>query len=158
MTAPASIPFRERHCADCLTRQTRDGHVLYYHNLLEAKLVTDDGFVFSSMSEFIENPAPNPTKQDCELKAFSRLAARLKERFPRLPICLSMDGLFACGPVFQLCRDYKWHYVIVLKDDDLPSVTQEFASLAPLTPQPRLRVATGRHAEIKQRFRSRQPD
>ena len=145
--------FHQRHCPHCLTRQTRDGQTLYYHNVLEAKLVTHDGLVCSLMSEFIENPAPNPTKQDCELKAFSRLAQRLKERFPRLPICLSMDGLYACGPVFQLCHDYKWHYVIVLKDDDLPSVTQEFASLAPLTPQQRLRVSTGRQAEIKQKFR-----
>src|SRR5262249_8571042 len=145
--------FHQRHCPHCLTRQTRDGQTLYYHNVLEAKLVTCDGFVFSLMSEFIENPAPNPTKQDCELKAFYRLAQRLQERFPRLPICLSMDGLFACGPVFQLCHDYKWHYVIVLKDDDLPSVTQEFASLVPLTPQQRLRLATGPHAEIKQGFR-----
>jgi hypothetical protein len=145
--------FHQRHCAHCLTREMSDGHILYYHNVLEAKLVTYDGLVCSLMSEFIENPAPHPTKQDCELKAFYRLAARLKERFPRLPICLSMDGLFACGPVFQLCHDYHWHYVIVLKDDDLPSVTQEFAALAPLNPQQRLRLSTGPHAEIKQRLR-----
>ncbi len=152
--------FHERHCPHCLTRQTRDGHILYDHNVLEAKLVTSDGLVCSLMSEFIENPAPNPTKQDCELKAFYRLAARLKERFPRLPLCLSMDGLFACGPVFQLCRDYRWHYVIVLKDDDLPSVTPEFAALKALNPQPRRRLSTGRHkesirenAEVKEPFR-----
>jgi hypothetical protein len=145
--------FHERHCEHCLTRQLPDGQTLYYHNVLEAKLVTYDGLVCSLMSEFIENPAPHPTKQDCELKAFSRLAARLKERFPRLPICLSLDGLYACGPVFQCCHDYRWHYVIVLKDDDLPSVSQEFAALAPLNPQQRLRLSTGPHAEIKQLFR-----
>jgi hypothetical protein len=38
------------------------------------------------MSEFIENPGEKMTKQDCELKAFYRLAQRLKTRFPRLAV------------------------------------------------------------------------
>jgi hypothetical protein len=91
-----TISFGHRHCPHCLTR-TRNGKTLYYHPILEAKLVTSDGFVFSLMTEFIENPGDKATKQDCELKAFYRLAERLKTRFPRLPILLSMDGLFAGG-------------------------------------------------------------
>jgi len=66
--------FSERHCERCLTR-THNGVTTYYHYALEAKLVTYDGFSFSLMSEFIENPQPNPTKQDCELNAFHRLAS-----------------------------------------------------------------------------------
>ena len=67
------LVFRERHCSYCLTK-THDGKTLYYHNVLEAKLVTPNGFAFSLMTEFIENPGEHPTKQDCELKAFYRLA------------------------------------------------------------------------------------
>jgi hypothetical protein len=144
--------FHERHCEHCLTRTSANGKTLYYHNVLEAKLVTYDGFAFSLLSEFIENPGPNPTKQDCELKAFYRLAARLKGRFPRLAICLTMDGLFAGGPTFQICADYDWRYVIVLKDGDLPSVHREFANLAPLEPDQRLRVQTVKPTEITQEF------
>ena len=66
------------------------------------------------MTEFIENPGPNATKQDCELMAFYRLAARLKERFPRLPICLTQDGLYAGGPTFQFCADFGWHFIVTL--------------------------------------------
>ncbi len=55
--------FSERHCKHCLTR-THNGKTTYYHYVLEAKLVSWDGF--SLMSKFIENPEPNPTKQDCE--------------------------------------------------------------------------------------------
>ena len=145
--------FHERHCPYCLTRKAGNGQTRYYHNVLEAKLVTYDGLVCSLGSEFIENPEPNPTKQDCELKAFYRLAERLKEYFPRLALCLSMDGLFACGPVFELCHAYNWRFVIALKDDDLPSVTEEFVGLAPLNPDQRLTCFTGRRAEIKQEFR-----
>ncbi len=105
------------------------------------------------MTEFIENPADKATKQDCELKAFYRLAERLKARFPRLPILLSMDGLFAGGPTFSLCRRYGWKFMIVLKDDDLPSVNEEFDALSKLRPENRLVWRTGKQAQVKQVFR-----
>jgi hypothetical protein len=44
-------------------------------------------------------------KQDCELRGFVRLSDRLKIWFPRLPIRLLLDGLYANGPVMQRCRD-----------------------------------------------------
>lgn len=147
----ATLNYHQRHCPHCLTR-THNGKTTYYHNVLEAKLVTPNGFAFSLMSEFIENPGENPAKQDCELKAFYRLAKRLKERFPRLPIILSLDGLFAGGPTFTLCRKYHWHWIIVLKDDDLSCVNQEFAALRQLEPTNGLLFKTGKEAEIKQQY------
>jgi hypothetical protein len=147
-----TISFTRRHCPHCLTR-TRNGKTLYYHPILEAKLVTPNGFVFSLLSEFIENPGEKTTKQDCELKAFYRLAERLKARFPRLPILLSLDGLFAGGPTFALCRRYGWKFMIVLKDDDLPSVNEEFVALSPLQPENRFSWRTGQDAQVQQVFR-----
>jgi hypothetical protein len=147
-----TISFSRRHCPHCLTR-TRTGKTLYYHPVLEAKLVTSNGFAFSVMTEFIENHSDRATKQDCELKAFYRLAKRLKTRFPRLPILLSMDGLFAGGPTFDLCQSYGWKFMIVLKDDDLPSVNEEFDALSKLQPENRLAWRTGKEAQIKQVFR-----
>jgi hypothetical protein len=145
------IVFRERHCEHCLTR-TIHGKTIYYHPVLEAKLVTSNGFAFSIMTEFVENPGENPTKQDCELKAFYRLAARLKKRFPRLPICLLLDGLFAGGPTFALCKKYRWKYFVVLQDDDLSSVHKEFELLLPLASENHLRFFTGVQSEIRQDF------
>jgi hypothetical protein len=147
-----TISFSRRHCPHCLTR-IRNGKILYYHPVLEAKLLTSNGFAFSLMTEFIENPKDKATKQDCELKAFYRLAKRLKARFPRLPIFLSMDGLFAGGPTFDLCQRYGWKFMIVLKDDDLPSVNEEFDALSKLQPENRLVWRTGKGAQIKQVFR-----
>jgi len=132
------LTFPERHCPHCLTC-THNGKTTYYHPVLEAKLVTEDGFAFSLMTEFIENPGKNPTKQDCELKAFYRLAARLKQRFPRLPVCLLLDGLFAGGPTFALCEQYRWKYLVVLTEDDLSPVHQEFKALLPLASENHLR-------------------
>jgi len=152
MDGTGTISFDHRHCPHCLTR-TRNGKTFYYHPVLEAKLLTPNGFAFSLMTEFIENPGDKVTKQDCELKAFYRLAERLKIRFPRLPILLSLDGLFAGGPTFGLCRRYGWKFMIVLKDDDLPSVNEEFEALSKLQPENRLVWRTGKQAQIKQAFR-----
>ncbi len=146
------LTFDERHCAQCLTCK-RQGKTIYYHPVLEAKLVTRTGLVCSLMTEFIENPGENPTKQDCELKAFYRLAARLKQRFPRLLVCLLLDGLYAGGPTFALCEQYHWKYLIVLQESDLPSVHEEFKALLPLVPENHLRFHTGIQLNIQQDFR-----
>ena len=146
-----TVTYSNRHCPHCLT-QTHNGKTIYYHKVLEAKLVTPEGFVFSLMSEFIENPGEQPNKQDCELKAFYRLAVRLKAAFPRLPIILTLDALYACGPVFKICEDYAWKFTIVLTDKDLPSVNEEFQALAALEPANRLFFHTGKKCEIRQDF------
>jgi hypothetical protein len=145
------LTFPERHCPHCLTC-THHGKTTYYHPVLEAKLVTADGFVFSLMTEFIENPGKNPTKQDCELKAFYRLAARLKQRFPRLPVCLLLDGLFAGGPTFALCERYRWKYLVVLTEDDLSSIHQEFEALMPLASENHCRFYPSVQPETRQDF------
>lgn len=129
------LSFREPHCPYCLTQKLSNGTIRYYHPILEAKLITENGFAFSLMTEFIENREPNASKQDCELRAFYRLANRLKKRFPRLPICLLMDGLFAGGPTLSICEQNNWQYLIVLSDDALPDINHEFEALLKLTPE-----------------------
>jgi len=145
------LTFPERHCPHCLT-MTHHGSTTYYHPILEAKLVSADGLVLSVMTEFVENPSQYPSKQDCELKAFYRLADRLKARFPRMPICLLMDGLFAGGPTFSICEKYHWKYIIVLQEGSLPSVQEEFTSLLANFPQGHIRFCPADHYKTVQDF------
>ena len=147
------LTFGERHCPYCLTQKLKNGETRYYHPVLEAKLVTANGFVFSLMTEFIENTDPQASKQDCELKAFYRLAERLKQRFPRLPICLLLDGLFAGGPTFQLCEDNNWRYLIVLQDKDLPNVHRSYLTVLPHVPENHKRLLLGPQRAIVQEYR-----
>ncbi len=146
------LTFPERHCPHCLT-MTHHGKTTYYHPVLEAKLVLPNGFAFSILTEFIENPGENPSKQDCELKAFYRLAERLKAEFPRLPICLSLDSLFAGGPTMRICEQYHWKYLIVHKEGDIPFIHQEFESLLPLTPENHFTFFTGPQGQTRQEYR-----
>lgn len=125
--------FRRRHCEHCLTR-TLDGKTQYYHHVLEAKLVTPSGLALSIGSEFIENSDPNATKQDCEIKAFARLAPRLKKDFPQLLLCLCLDGLYAKGTVLSICEQNRWKYFITFKEGSMPAVWKEYQTLLDLCP------------------------
>ena len=127
------LHVRQPHCAHCLQR-THAGQIHYYHQVLEAKLVTPDGLAISLGSEFMENTDPKAPKQDCELKAFRRLAARLKKDFPQLSLCLLLDSLFANGTVMDICQKNRWRYIIVFKEGSLPALWQEYQTLQELCP------------------------
>jgi len=104
---------------------TKDGvKVQQYVYVLEANLVFHNGLTIPVLSEFLSHTEtePDDRKQDCELKAFKRLAERLNKHFPRLPAMILFDGLYANGPLISLCRKYNWQYMIVLQDKCLPSV------------------------------------
>jgi hypothetical protein len=128
--------FQQRHCPKCLQR-TSGKQTLYYHQILEAKLVTPDGLAISLDSEFIENTDPKATKQDCELKAFGRIAQRLKKNFPQLSLCLGFDALYANGTVMDLCRKNHWKYLITFKEGSLPALWTEYQALLKQCPQNR---------------------
>ena len=147
------LSFRQRHCLHCLTRRLSNGETRYYHPVLEAKLVTRNGFAFSLMTEFIENADLHRNKQDCELKAFYRLTKRLKARFPHLPICLILDGLYAGGPTFKLCQDFDWQYLIVLQDDHLPNIHRSFKAVMPHLPHNHKQVSLGKAGQVAQSYR-----
>lgn len=128
--------FTEKHCDHCLKRvhtnkETGEKTVFYMHHVLEAKLVVGD-MVFSIGSEFIENESEDIAKQDCELKAFHRLAKKIKQTFKRLPICILGDSLYACESVFDRCDEYKWKYLCRFKEGRIKSIASEFKALKEL--------------------------
>jgi len=151
------LTYHQRHCPHCLTRTLSKGETLYYHPVLEAKLVTANGLAFSLMTEFIDNTDLTSDKQDCELNAFYRLAQRLKVRFPRLPMCLLLDGLYAGGPTFQLCADCDWKYLVVLREEDLPNLHRSFATVLPHLPNQHKRVSM-QEVSSQQRLEHTQQD
>lgn len=118
--------FEKRHCEHCLTKTSKTGVTTYFHYVLEAKLVTSSRLAISLASEFIENRENRDfDKQDCEQKAFVRLAVKIKKQFPRLPICILADGLYPNETIFSICRSNDWRFIITLKDGCLKTFHQE---------------------------------
>ena len=123
------------------------------HQVLEAKLLGPANMALSLATEFIENSDDNATlgadarKQDCELKALSRLMPELRREYPQLRLCLSGDGLYACGRTLQLAKDHYCNYVLVFKEGRMSAVWQEFQTLLALCPENRReqRTADGVH-------------
>lgn len=135
--------YREKQDDFCMCREYKqeDGtkKYLWYRMALEAKIVLGDDLVVSFDTEFIENNAEDAErqkkmsvdeiKQDCESKAFKRLAERIKQDFPRLPIILLCDSLYAGEPVFDICRGNKWNYIIRYKEGSIPSIKKEYDAI-----------------------------
>jgi hypothetical protein len=110
------------------------GEISSYHYALEAKLVTNDGMGLSLATVFIENEEEY-VKQDCELKAFYRLAEVLKKRFPRLQICLLLDGLYSNKNVLDICEKNQWGYFITLKNGCIPLLREAADKQIRYTPE-----------------------
>jgi len=120
--------FDEKHCENCLHRTSKSGKTTYFHNVLDAKLIFSNGFSISLGTGWIENPEEYD-KQDCELKAFKRLADKLKKWYPRLPICIVADGLYPNQTFFNICKNKDWDFIVTFKEGNLPTVWEEVFSL-----------------------------
>ena len=114
--------FKEKHCDKCLHQKQSDGSTIWFHAILEAKLILSNGMCFSLASVPIENSGGEYDKQDCEQKAFPRLAEKLKELFPRLPICLLGDSLYGCAPIIDICEKKGWSYFFTFKKGRTPAL------------------------------------
>ena len=127
----------------CLERHYHQGteeEIVNYHcDVLEAKIVFGEKLIVSIGSEFIENNGEDAEsqaklsaeeiKQDCEIKAFKRLAEKIKKRYPRLPITLLADSLYAAEPVMENCRKSHWEFIIRYKAGRIPSIEKEYENI-----------------------------
>lgn len=68
-------------------------------------------------------------KQDCEIRAFERLAKKIKKNYPRLNILISGDALYANQKVIEICRKNNWKYIIRLKEGAIPTLYKEFEEI-----------------------------
>lgn len=118
---------------ECPYKQYKSGKKVWTAYVLEAKIVCSNGFSISIATEWIKNPTDKEfDKQDCELKAFTRLAKKIKKMYPRLPVCITADGLYPNITVFNICKQYGWQYIITLKDGNLKTIWGEIELLRPI--------------------------
>jgi len=140
--ASGCASFGHKHCEQCCHKTSKTGKTTHFHNVLEARLITPNGFSISVLTQWIENPDNEEyDKQDCERKAFTRLAIRLKKAYPRLPIIILADGLYPYEGFFKICQQNQWAYSVTFKKGNLTTVWDEVDDLLPLQPENR-RVET----------------
>lgn len=105
----------------CPHKTSKNGKTWWTQPILCAKLVFPNGLCLPLFTEWIINEIEYD-KQDCETKAFKRLAPRIKTAFPRLAICIVADGLYTTGPFFDICKQQHWAFMVVFKDTQLQTV------------------------------------
>jgi hypothetical protein len=71
-----------------------------------------------------ENASDDTHKQECELVALKRVLPVLRDHFPRMELVILLDGLYANRPAIRTVEKSKCGYLIVRKDDSLPTVAR----------------------------------
>ena len=106
-----------------LHKKSQDGKI-YMTYVLDAVLVLENGMVFPLCTEFLENNGTEFDKQDCERKAWYRMAPKLL-RLISGGAMIIVDGLYAVGPVIMQCKRFNWDYLITLKNGSMPSFVED---------------------------------
>ena len=138
------------------TLQQRTGKKGQKHSrmVLEARLIGPCGVELPLMSEFLDVRDPVREKRDCELRGFDRLTRRLRAEFPRLSICLLLDGLYAVQAVFDRCKQYGWKFIITMKEGRQPRAFEDAIEIMHLSPTNLWRgCRTGEDGNVQQTAR-----
>ena len=131
------IQKNEHYLERCYNRGTEHEKTKYHRAVLEAKLYLGNGLMVSMGTETIENDddyiknkySEEERKQDCEIKAFRRLVKKIKQSFPRLPICIVADGLYVAENIMDLCESYHWNFIIRYKEGCAKSIEEEYIAV-----------------------------
>ena len=121
-----------------------------YRYVLQLSVIGPQGTLLPLMHEEMDVLNPQTEKEDCELKAFARLAQRLKKEFPKLAICLVADALYCCQAMVTTCQLFDWKYVLTLKEGRQPTTWDETLRLLPFNRHHRLRRLLGQDGKAGQ--------
>jgi hypothetical protein len=110
-------------------------HLARYRYVVEAALAGPNGLMIPLATEFHDIYDPVRDKEDCETNAFHRLAQRLYEEFPRLPICLLLDGLYPMQSVFDRITSYGWRFIATLREGRQPNAWDEAVETMMMSPE-----------------------
>ena len=119
----------------CYNKGEENEFYKYHRSILEAKIYFEGNLVCSIASETIENSeayinrSDESEKQDCESKAFVRLAEKIKKNFPRLPVIIVADSLYVTKNVLEICQKNRWDYIIRYKEGSASSIAKEYRNL-----------------------------
>jgi hypothetical protein len=112
----------EVHCENCCIKQSRDGTITYYHQMLGAVVVHPEQ---KQLIPLVPEPIikqDGATKNDCERNAAKRLLTALRNDHPFLKITLLADSLFSNGPTIKLAKRLEMGFIFGVKPGDHKSL------------------------------------
>lgn len=124
--------FEKEPFVGCPYKINKNGKKTWQVYVLEAKIICNNNFSLSIATEWLCNSDNIEDKQDCELKAFVRLAGKIKKNYLRTPIIIAADALYPNNTFFDICTNNKWDYILTFKEGCLKSVWEEVNLLYPL--------------------------
>lgn len=106
------------HCINCCTQlNQKTGEVKQFlHSMLSVVLVHPDHKCVFPLSLEPINKNDGSSKNDCEINAAKRLLPKLKAAHPFLKLTITLDALYATGPMIELINELGYEYIIVAKD------------------------------------------
>ena len=114
------------HCANCTTKEKRDGTTFYQHSALAAVLVhpAQKAVLPIDFEPIICQDGSD--KNDCERVAAKRLLKSLAEKYPQTAMLLVEDALYANAPHIRQVVAKGWHYILNVKPDSHKSLFKQF--------------------------------
>jgi hypothetical protein len=119
----------------CPYKVSKTGKTSWQAHVVEAKLLCANGLSISIATEWLHNTENIDKKQDCEQKAFQRLAKKIKNSYPRLPVTITADALYPNKTIFDTCIKYGWNFIFTFKEGVLKTVWEEIGLLYPIMEQ-----------------------
>ena len=103
------------HCDQCCTKTTKNGDIIFYHQMLGAVLVSPDKRIVIPIGAEPILKQDGKKKNDCEINASKRLLPYMNETFPNMKLILTLDALFGNAPHINLIKSIGYKFIITAK-------------------------------------------
>ncbi len=106
------------HCAQCCTKEHKNGTTTYHHQILAAALVHPDQKVAYPLCPEPIMKSDGMQKNDCERNALKRWVADFRREHPHLKTVILADGLSSNEPFITILKQHNLSYILVCKEGD----------------------------------------
>lgn len=103
------------HCEQCCTKTTKNGDIIYYHQMLGAVLIHPEKKNVIPLGAEPILKQDGEKKNDCEINASKRLLPHIKNEFPGMKLILTLDALFGNAPHIKLINLMGYKFIITAK-------------------------------------------
>ena len=105
-------------CKHCCKKESKNGDVSYYHQMLGACIVHPDKSNVIPLCPEVIQYQDGASKNDCERNASKRFIENFRREHPPLKVIIIEDGLASNAPHLRILEDNRMKYIIGAKEGD----------------------------------------